>query len=253
MAQLNSFAAQAAPNPMDHMAHMTHMANFGSSLNYQVAYQAAYQAALLQTQQQLFLSQQAPPLMPPGGLGPMGLNGMPPGGLGPMGLNGMDQFTAAQLSAIYPGVNLAAITAAAAGGAGHSGSFGAGPALGRGGEREERWAGARGGGRGGGRDNHRVGAGRGAGGGGAHHQGHPESHEADSPPCKFTELSEVEGQLMTVAKDQNGCRFLQRKFDEGGATAIAVVFPEILDNIVLLMSDPFGNYLVQKLRPPPLS
>lgn len=52
---------------------------------------------------------------------------------------------------------------------------------------------------------------------------------------------------MSVAKDQNGCRFLQRKFDEGGASAIAQVFPEILDNLTELMTDPFGNYLTQKL------
>ena len=52
---------------------------------------------------------------------------------------------------------------------------------------------------------------------------------------------------MGVAKDQNGCRFLQRKFEEGGAAAIAAVFPEILDNLIELMIDPFGNYLIQKL------
>ena len=54
-------------------------------------------------------------------------------------------------------------------------------------------------------------------------------------------------QVMSVAKDQNGCRFLQRKFDEGGHEAIAIVFPEILDNLIELMTDPFGNYLTQKL------
>ena len=53
--------------------------------------------------------------------------------------------------------------------------------------------------------------------------------------------------MLAVAKDQNGCRFLQRKFDEGGASAIAKVFPEILDNLIELMTDPFGNYLTQKL------
>jgi pumilio RNA-binding family len=52
---------------------------------------------------------------------------------------------------------------------------------------------------------------------------------------------------MAVAQDQNGCRFLQRKFDEGGATAIAVLFDELLQNVTALMMDPFGNYLVQKL------
>ena len=38
----------------------------------------------------------------------------------------------------------------------------------------------------------------------------------DSFVSKFQTLEEVVGQLMSVAQDQNGCRFLQRKFDEGG-------------------------------------
>jgi hypothetical protein len=40
---------------------------------------------------------------------------------------------------------------------------------------------------------------------------------------------------------------LQKKFDDGGAAAIETVFDEILDNILQLMKDPFGNYLIQKL------
>lgn len=54
-------------------------------------------------------------------------------------------------------------------------------------------------------------------------------------------------QVLSVAKDQNGCRFLQRKFDEGGPAAIAQVFGEVLDSLIDLMMDPFGNYLIQKL------
>ena len=57
----------------------------------------------------------------------------------------------------------------------------------------------------------------------------------------------IAAQVLTIAKDQNGCRYLQRKFDEGGATAISVVFPEILEHLIELMTDPFGNYLTQKL------
>ena len=54
-------------------------------------------------------------------------------------------------------------------------------------------------------------------------------------------------QVMAVAKDKNGCRFLQRKFDEGGAAAIQAVLPEVLEHLIELMMDPFGNYLIQKL------
>ena len=43
------------------------------------------------------------------------------------------------------------------------------------------------------------------------------------------------------------CRFLQRKFDESGPAAVALVLPEVLQNLVELMMDPFGNYLVQKM------
>eukprot|EP00775_Hariotina_reticulata_P010966 gene10966-11121_t len=65
--------------------------------------------------------------------------------------------------------------------------------------------------------------------------------------ARFLNLEEVSGQLMSIAQDQNGCRFLQRKFDESGAAAIAVVFKELLEHATELMMDPFGNYLVQKL------
>ncbi|KAF5840878.1 hypothetical protein DUNSADRAFT_15246 [Dunaliella salina] len=44
---------------------------------------------------------------------------------------------------------------------------------------------------------------------------------------KYSTLDEVVGQVLSVAQDQNGCRFLQRKFDEGGAGAVAVVLPEV--------------------------
>ena len=43
------------------------------------------------------------------------------------------------------------------------------------------------------------------------------------------------------------CRFLQRKFDDEGATAVDLCFDEIIAEVVELMMDPFGNYLVQKL------
>ncbi|KAL6758254.1 ARM repeat-containing protein [Haematococcus lacustris] len=64
---------------------------------------------------------------------------------------------------------------------------------------------------------------------------------------KYQTLEEVAGQVLAVAQDQNGCRFLQRKFDEGGPAAVALVLEEVLECVVELMVDPFGNYLVQKL------
>ncbi|CAI5468116.1 unnamed protein product [Closterium sp. Yama58-4] len=63
---------------------------------------------------------------------------------------------------------------------------------------------------------------------------------------KYSSLDEVEGQMAVIAKDQHGCRFLQRKFDEGSPEEVARIFKEIKPHMVELMTDPFGNYLVQK-------
>lgn len=41
---------------------------------------------------------------------------------------------------------------------------------------------------------------------------------------KYANLEEVVGKVMEVAQDQNGCRFLQKKFDEGGPASISLVF-----------------------------
>ena len=41
--------------------------------------------------------------------------------------------------------------------------------------------------------------------------------------CSVDPGSRTSVQVAAVAKDQNGCRFLQRKFDEGGETAIGQV------------------------------
>eukprot|EP01018_Ginkgo_biloba_P024161 Gb_27539 [translate_table: standard] len=64
---------------------------------------------------------------------------------------------------------------------------------------------------------------------------------------KYTSLEEVEGRIYFIARDQHGCRFLQRKFDEGSPEDVQKIFVEIIDHIIELMTDPFGNYLVQKL------
>lgn len=77
--------------------------------------------------------------------------------------------------------------------------------------------------------------------------GNPNDPYFENQYLKFNSIEEVVGQVIHVAQDQNGCRFLQRKFDEGGVQAISKVFSEILENIIPLMKDPFGNYLIQKL------
>lgn len=64
---------------------------------------------------------------------------------------------------------------------------------------------------------------------------------------EYKTLEEVQGRINIIAKDQYGCRFLQRKFDEGSPGDVQKIFIEIIDHIIELMTDPFGNYLVQKL------
>ncbi|KAK2997407.1 hypothetical protein RJ639_026414, partial [Escallonia herrerae] len=67
------------------------------------------------------------------------------------------------------------------------------------------------------------------------------------PLQRYNSVEEFTGRIHLMAKDQHGCRFLQRKFTEGTREDIEKIFHEIIVHIVELMTDPFGNYLVQKL------
>ena len=64
---------------------------------------------------------------------------------------------------------------------------------------------------------------------------------------KHNPVDEVSGRIYSMAKDQCGCRFLQRKLSEGNVEDIEEIFLEIVGHVVELMTHPFGNYLVQKL------
>ncbi|CAJ1936035.1 unnamed protein product [Sphenostylis stenocarpa] len=64
---------------------------------------------------------------------------------------------------------------------------------------------------------------------------------------KYNSLAEAQGYIYLMAKDQHGCRFLQKMFDEGTPEDVQVIFNEIIDHVVELMVNPFGNYLMQKL------
>lgn len=68
-----------------------------------------------------------------------------------------------------------------------------------------------------------------------------------SLPPKYNSLVEAQGHIYVMAKDQHGCRFLQRMFDEGTPQDVQIIFNEIIDHVVELMMNPFGNYLMQKL------
>jgi hypothetical protein len=46
-----------------------------------------------------------------------------------------------------------------------------------------------------------------------------------------------------LAKDQGGCRFLQKKIEEGNEEIINIIFEHTISTFMEIMNDPFGNYL----------
>lgn len=50
-----------------------------------------------------------------------------------------------------------------------------------------------------------------------------------------------------LAKDQGGCRFLQKKIEENDAEMNSLIFDHTIDTFMEIMNDPFGNYLAQKI------
>jgi hypothetical protein len=71
--------------------------------------------------------------------------------------------------------------------------------------------------------------------------------ELESPRMlRYENMVGVRGYIYFMAKDQNGCRFLQQKFEEG-KHHVDVIFEGIIDHIAELMTNSFANYLIQKL------
>lgn len=64
---------------------------------------------------------------------------------------------------------------------------------------------------------------------------------------RFTSIDQVIGQIYPMCKDQHGCRFLQKKLDEENPQVVDAIFNEVYPHFAELMTDPFGNYLCQKL------
>ncbi|GAA98967.1 uncharacterized protein L969DRAFT_546634 [Mixia osmundae IAM 14324] len=60
-------------------------------------------------------------------------------------------------------------------------------------------------------------------------------------------LEDLQGDMPALCKDQHGCRFLQRKLEEGNPEYRDMIFSEIFPHFAELMTDAFGNYLSQKL------
>ncbi|CAL5183201.1 unnamed protein product [Lathyrus oleraceus] len=66
-------------------------------------------------------------------------------------------------------------------------------------------------------------------------------------PPNYNSLLEARGSIYLMTQDQNGCRYLQRMFEEGRIEDVQIIFDEIIGHMVELMTSPFGNYLIQKL------
>ncbi|KAJ5103874.1 ARM repeat-containing protein [Penicillium argentinense] len=84
--------------------------------------------------------------------------------------------------------------------------------------------------------------------GGVGHRRQTESSDS-SQLTRFSNhpLESYKGDLYTLCKDQHGCRFLQRKLEERNPDHVQLIFSETYMHVIELMTDPFGNYLCQKL------
>lgn len=61
------------------------------------------------------------------------------------------------------------------------------------------------------------------------------------------QLEDLRGEISQLCRDQFGCRFLQKKLDENVPSQCDLIFTETFPYFAELMTDPFGNYLCQKL------
>ncbi|CAN8314197.1 unnamed protein product [Cochlearia groenlandica] len=66
-------------------------------------------------------------------------------------------------------------------------------------------------------------------------------------PMNLASMVSIYGSVSLMAKDQIGCRVLQKFVDEGTFHDAKAIFFEIVNNVNELSMDPFGNYIVQKL------
>lgn len=60
-------------------------------------------------------------------------------------------------------------------------------------------------------------------------------------------LEDLQGDMLPLCKDQFGCRYLQKKLEDGNPEHRDMIFNEIFPHFAELMTDPFANYLSQRL------
>src|SRR6478735_9276495 len=60
-------------------------------------------------------------------------------------------------------------------------------------------------------------------------------------------LEQVGGTIYSLCKDQHGCRYLQKQLENRVPDQIHMIWLETNQHVIELMTDPFVNYLCQKL------
>ncbi|TGJ82600.1 hypothetical protein E0Z10_g6169 [Xylaria hypoxylon] len=60
-------------------------------------------------------------------------------------------------------------------------------------------------------------------------------------------LEQAAGTIYDLCKDQHGCRYLQKQLENRIPEHVHMIWMETNQHVVELMTDPFGNYLCQKL------
>jgi hypothetical protein len=92
---------------------------------------------------------------------------------------------------------------------------------------------------------------------------YPYSPRSDNARFINVKLEHLQGEIYGLCKDQHGCRYLQKKLEERNQDHVHLIFLETNQHVVELMtgithflkwqltllipSDPFGNYLCQRL------
>ncbi|KAG1326852.1 pumilio [Cocos nucifera] len=71
--------------------------------------------------------------------------------------------------------------------------------------------------------------------------------ELKSSKTRRYELSDIAGRIVEYSADQHGSRFIQQKLETCSIEEKASVFREVLPHASTLMTDVFGNYVIQKV------
>lgn len=59
-------------------------------------------------------------------------------------------------------------------------------------------------------------------------------------------MRDLANHIVEFSQDQHGSRFIQQKLERASASEKQLVFQEILSSAYSLMTDVFGNYVIQK-------